>query len=182
MQSVVVVAVLFFLAIQSFPIAIGIDAKKSKKNALLFVLVLALMQTCLLWAGLQLGGLFMHLMDGFKGIVLFLGFSLIGIRMLMEVLQIRKGSRTYQLDRISHVFFAALAQSMNTLIAGLMLTYLVITGLPVLSIIIFSSLFISVAGVLLPTSKQTLSLAALLYLLGGLVMMVAGVYLAFFAN
>lgn len=180
MQSVIIIAILFFLAVQPFPVAIGIQAKQNWLKAGLFVVIMALVQTILLWSGIWLGGLFMHFMDGFRGVVLFLGFTLVGIRMLMEVFHIRKGERTYSIDSMSLVFFASLAQAMNTLLVGLMLSYFTLSGIPVFGILFLASILIAATGVLLLPTKLNLSFASLLYLAGGLVMLAAAVYLAFF--
>ncbi len=180
MLSVIVVAVLLFLSMQTFPVAMGVDMKKSQLWGVVFVLLLAALQGGLFWIGFRLGQLFMHFMDGFQGVVLFLGFSLIGIRMLMEVFHIRKGERTYIVEKPGHIILAGLAQAMNTLLAGLLFTYIT-TNLPVYEILFGSSFVLATVGVWIPSSKINLSLASLFYLLGGLVMLIAGVYLAFFA-
>ncbi|PKP29928.1 MAG: hypothetical protein CVT99_15320 [Bacteroidetes bacterium HGW-Bacteroidetes-16] len=181
MQSAFIIAILFFLAMQPFPVAIGFRVKHHWLNVIPFILLMGLMQTGMFWAGLQLGNLFMHFMDDFKEVVIFLCFALVGIRMIMEAFQIRKGERTYSIDQATHVFFVSLAQAMNTLLVGLIFTYFVPFDLPLFIILfIFSTLF-AATGVWLSPSKPNLSLASLLYLLGGLVMLIAAVYLAFFA-
>jgi len=182
MQSVILVVILFFLAVQVLPVAVGVNRKESKGLWVVFGLIMAVLQIALFWGGLQLGGLFMHYMDGFSGMVLFLGFSLIGIRMLMEVFQIRKGERTYLIDKTKHIVFAGLAQAINTFLAGLLFTFFTFDYLPVYEILFITTLVLALAGMWLSASKFNLSLAALLYLVGGLVMLIAGVYLAFFAT
>ena len=109
-----------------------------------------------------------------------MGFSLIGIRMLMEVFHIRKGERTYQVEKTTHVLFAALAQAMNTFLAGLLLTYLAV-DIPIYEILFGFSFLFATLGVWNSASKFNLSLASLFYLLGGLVMLISGIYLAFYA-
>ncbi len=181
MQLILVTAVLLFLATQIFPVALGISAKKSFFQSLLFTLVLAFTQLFLFWAGLSLGGLFMHWVSSFGGIILFIGFSLIGIRMFMEVFTIRKGERTYSLDSILPVLFASLAQGVNTFLAGLLLSLSTPIQFQQYGILLVSAYIFAMLGVWLSPTKKYLSLAALFYFLGGLVMLIAGIYLAFFA-
>ncbi|PJB55241.1 MAG: hypothetical protein CO098_17320, partial [Bacteroidetes bacterium CG_4_9_14_3_um_filter_41_19] len=181
MQSAFIIAILFFLAMQPFPVAIGIRVKHHWLNAIPFILLMGLMQTGMFWAGLQLGNFFMHFMDGFKGVVIFLCFALVGIRMMMEAFQIRKGERTYSLDKTVHVFFVSLAQAINTFLVGLIFTYIGYFDLPLYSFLFIFSILFAATGVWLSPSKINLTLASLLYLLGGMVMLSAAVYLAFFA-
>jgi len=180
MLTTIVVLIIFFLSVQVFPIAIGIDTKGNWLKATLFVVVLSLLQVVTYWLGLKLGSTFIHLMDGFKGVVFVLGFLLIGIRMLMETLTIRKGERTYSIDSVGFVILASLAQSMNTFLVGLLFNYLNIDEQFTLVLLLVLTIVIAAIGVMLKPEKQTLSFASLLYALGGVTMIISSIYITFF--
>jgi putative Mn2+ efflux pump MntP len=180
MQSVVVISVLISLATQTFPVALGVSARNSFLKPLFYTLILAFTQLVLFWAGLSLGNLFMHWMDSFGGVIVFAGFSLIGIRMFMEVFTIRKGERTYLFDGFVPALFSSLAQSVNTFLAGLLFSFYAMIQIPQYGILLISAYLLATLGVWLSPTKNNLSLAAFFYFLGGLIMLAAGIYLAFF--
>jgi len=180
MITIIVVLILLFLAVQVFPVAIGVDINGNWFKATLFVVVLSLFQVVTYWLGLKLGSTFMHLMDGFKGVVFLLGFLLIGIRMLMETLSIRKGERTYQNNTVGSVVFASVAQSINTFLVGLLFCYLNEDKVFAIVLLFVLSLIIATVGVFLKPEKQSLALASLLYAIGGIVMIISSIYISFF--
>ena len=180
MLTTIVVLIILFLSVQVFPVAIGVFIKGNWLKATLFVVVLSLLQVVAYWLGLKLGSTFMHLMDGFKGVVFILGFLLIGIRMLMETLTIRKGERTYSIDSIGFVILASLAQSMNTFLVGLLFNYIDINEPFTLVLLLTFTIVISAIGVVVEPEKQFLSFASLLYALGGVIMIISSIYVTFF--
>ncbi len=180
MLVTIVFLILIFLSIQVLPVAIGINVNGKPLKAILLIIVLSTVQLLTYWLGLKLGSTFMYLMEGFKTVVVFLGFVLIGIRMLMEVFNIRKGERTYSIDSIGHVALASFAQGINSFLVGLMYYYILINERDTLVTLFAATIVISIIGITMKPGKLTLAFASLLYSLGGLVMLFAAVYFSFF--
>lgn len=168
-----------FLAVQVFPVSIGISVGKNIGKAIITILVIVSTQLLTFWLGLKLGSTFMHLMSGFDNVVVFIGFLLIGIRMLMEVFNIRKGERTYNIDGIGHIALASTAQGMNSFLVGLMMYYMPVGEQYMLIFLAGSSLVVSVIGLIMKPEKLTLAFASLLYTIGGLIMLFSAVYFSF---
>ena len=175
-----IITILFFLAAQVFAVAIGIDFKTSRYKALWFAMVLAIGQALLFWLGFTLGNLFMHLMDGFKSFVVFAALFLISIRMLMESFQVWKGERIYILDNFRVVQIAGLAQGINTFLAGLLFVYLPFEKNRLTLVLFAFALLFSLAGAFVKSSKNSVTFAALMFVLGGIVMAFSSVYIGFF--
>ena len=180
MLDFTVIAILFFLAAQLFTVAIGIGFKQSGAKAILFVLGLAVGQAALFWLGFVTGGLFMHLMEGFKSFVIFISFFLIGIRMLMESFQVWKGLRTYSLDSIRLSFFASLAQGINAFLVGLLFVFLPFEKNWLTFVLFAFALLFSLAGALVKSTKNSITFAALMFVLGGILMTFSSIYIGFF--
>lgn len=180
MLTTLVVLIVLFLAVQTLPVAIGVDAKGNWLKAIMFVFILSLLQGLSYWLGLKLGSTFMHLMVGFKGAVFLSGFLLIGIRMLMETISIRKGERTYSINTIGLVILASLAQSANTFLAGLLFNYIDINQSFTLLLILIVTTIISIFGIILKPEKYTLTFASLLYAIGGTIIIISSIYITFF--
>ncbi len=180
MLITLVVLIILFLSVQVFPIAVGISPSGNWGRAILFVVILAITQCLSFWLGLKLGSTFMHLMDGFKSVVFLFGFLLIGIRMLMETINIRKGHRSLQVNTYSSIAFAAIAQGVNTFLSGLLFNYLSIDTMFTLIALLIFSILIATTGMIIKFGKQTLSLVSFLYALGGLFMIISSIYISFF--
>lgn len=180
MLTAVIVLIIIFLSVQVFPVAVGIRVAGKPVKAVQLVVVLSLTQLLTYWLGLKLGSSFMHLMDGFKGVVFFLGFLLIGIRMLMETFNIRKGERTYSIDSIGHVALASLAQGMNTFLSGLLFYYLAVDEQFTIILLFILTVVVATTGIVMKSGKLTLAFASLLYALGGMVMIISAIYVSFF--
>lgn len=180
MLTTLTVILIFFLSVQVFPVAIGINVKGEWPKAILFVGILSFIQVLTYWLGLKLGSTFMQLMDGFKSAVFLIGFLLIGIRMLMEVFSIRKGLRSHSIANAQHVILASLAQGMNTFLAGLLFYYLAVDSTFTIIIITAITVIISTIGIILKPEKTNLALASLLYVIGGIVMIIISIYISFF--
>ncbi|NQU35800.1 MAG: hypothetical protein HQ521_21435 [Bacteroidetes bacterium] len=180
MLSTIVFLILIFLSFQVLPVAIGINVGGKPAKTILLILILSATQLSTYWLGLKLGSTFMYLMEGFKGIIVFIGFVLIGIRMLMEVFNIRKGERTYSIDSVGYVAMASFAQGINSFLVGLMYYFILIDERDTLIILFAATIVISIVGITMKPGKLTLAFASLLYTLGGLVMLFAAVYFSFF--
>ena len=124
MPELIVSVIILVLSFQVLPVAMGIDQNKGLNQTIWYALLLVLGQSLLFLFGYLLGERFMHLMEDFRGTVIFIGFFLIGIRLIMDAFKVRKGERTFSFDTTMPVLLASLAQGMNTFLAGLLLTYL----------------------------------------------------------
>ena len=180
MITTITIIIIVFLSAQVLPVALGIKVDGNWQKATLFIITLSLVQVIVYWLGLKLGGTFMYLMDGFKGVVFLLGFLLIGIRMLMETLTIRKGERSYNITKVSHVIFASLAQAINTFLAGVMFYYLAVNQNLTLLILFVLTAIIATIGLLLKPEKLNIAFASLLYAIGGLLIIISSIYITFF--
>ncbi len=181
MLSFTVFVILGFLSVQVFPVALGIDTKKSGFKAFFFALILATGQAILFWLGYVLGSRFMHLMADFKNIILLIVFFLVGVRLLMETFQVRKGNRTYILDSFRVTQFAGLAQGINTFLLGLVFVFLPFER-DTLTLVLFAfALVFSFAGTFTKAGKNSLSFSSLLFALGGVFLIFSSFYIGFFA-
>jgi len=175
------ILIVIILAFQVFPIALGVSAKDDLKNTVLIVIILLLLQTVFFFIGYYVGEQFMHLLANFKSLVLFTGFFIIGIRMIMEVLKIRKGERTYYLNDERGMLLVAIAHSINTFLAGLLLFFVPI-DIFLLTLILFgTTIIMSISGVMAKPGKLGFSFASFLYLIGGVFIIFSSVYFIFAA-
>jgi len=109
-----------------------------------------------------------------------MGLFLIGVRMIMDAFKIRKGERTYILDNTTTLIMASVAQGINTLLAGLILSYISFTISQLMFVLLISTFVVTILGVLLKAKKYSYALSALLYSLSGMIMLISSVYLGFF--
>jgi hypothetical protein len=174
-----VILILFVLSSQVFPVALGIDFGKNKGYAIWYGLILVFGQILFLLFGLFLGDRFMHLVEGFKGIVIFVGFFLIGIRLLMDTFKVRKGERTYSIESTLPVVLASSAQGINTFLAGLLFTTLALDANWLLVDLLALTCVMTGISLFLKPTKQSFTLSSLLFALGGLIMIVASIYFGF---
>ncbi len=181
MLEVFVHFILFFLAIQVLPIAYGINRRTQLGLSMLFVLAATAVSGFVFWGGYVIGNRIMGLTSGFGHIVFFVGFFLIGIRMLMESFNIRKGERTYAIESIQPMFAAIVGQSINTFLAGILLYYIPEQSISILLVSLMILVFLcSLTGILVGRKRLGFVTASLLYFMGGMGMVVASVYLGFF--
>jgi putative Mn2+ efflux pump MntP len=180
MLTILIILILVFLSAQVLPVAIGVNVSNGYSKSFLLVIVLALTQLVIFWIGLRIGNTFMYLMTGFKSVVVFIGFLLIGIRMLMEVFNIRRGERTYSVISISHVALASVAQGINSFLVGVMFYFIDYNETFMLILLFSSSVIISLGGLFVKYGKLSLAFASFLYTIGGLVMLIAAIYFSFF--
>lgn len=179
MFTLVVILILFVLSLQLFPVALGIDFEKNTGASIWYGSILVLGQLLFLLFGLFLGERFMYLVEGFKGIVVFIGFFLIGIRLLMDTFKVRKGERTYTIDSTLQIALASSAQAINTFLAGLLFSSLPLDFQWLFMVLLVLSVVVTALGLFLKATKQTLALSSLFFVLGGIFMIVSSIYFGF---
>ena len=111
--------------------------------------------------------------------MIFIGFSLFGIRMIMDAFHVRKGERTYVMGNPLTVILASFAQAINTFLAGMLFTLLPVDNEFLLMVLLIFTVIVSGAGIMMNPEKTERALASLLFSLGGIVMLFAAVYLGF---
>jgi|GEM_PF-440772 len=179
MLAFVPIALTVLLSFQVFPAALGISVKKPQVKAIFPILILVLTQAVMFLVGYYLGQKFMYLLRGFSTVVLSAGFFIIGIRMIMEVLKIRKGERTYELKNERSVFFIAVAQSINTFVTGLLFFFVPVNPVMITATLLIASSVLAVAGAFAGITKTNLVFASLLYLFAGAFIIISSVYFIF---
>ena len=180
MLEAVVTVIIITLSFQVFPAALGIDQTKSLNQTIWFALILLLGQSLLFLVGYIIGDRIMHLLEDYKGTVLFVGFFLIGIRLMLDAFKVRKGERTYYYDLTIPVILSSLALGINTFLAGILLIYLPFDRHWLSIILTISTLLMVGIGTAMKPGKTTFSLGSLLFFLGGIWMIFSSVYLGFF--
>lgn len=173
------ILILFVLSSQVFPVALGINPRMNTGKAIWYGLILVLGQFLFLLFGLFLGDRFMHLVEEFKGIVFFIGFFLIGIRMMMDTFPVRKGERTYTIESTLQVALASSAQGTNTFLAGLLFASLALDGQWLSLVLLILTFAVTVIGLFLKPGKQSLALSSLFFVFGGLIMIISSIYFGF---
>ncbi len=167
---IVSIIILFVLSFQVMPVAVGMDAKKTPAFQLISgILFLVLGQMLLFLLGVWLGSHFMHLLTRMKTYVLFIGFFLISVRFNMEAFKVRKGERTYAVEKASFYIMPAIAQAMNTFLAGILFYYPDLSanlGNNLIYLAVFS-FSLTLLFVFIKNQKTALSVISLLYMIGG---------------
>jgi len=174
------IIIIISLSFQVFPISLGI-ARVDLKNTIVSVFILSFSQTVFFLLGHYAGEQFMHLLEDYKSTILFAGFFLIGIRMVMEVLRIRKGERTFLITDKNGEVLAAVAHSMNTFLAALLLYFIPVNKLWLAIILYIASALVAVGGMIAKPERLSFTFASLLYLLGGILIIVSSLYFIFAA-
>ncbi len=176
----VVIIIIIALSVQVFPVALGLRREEGFNHTIWYALLLLTGQVVMFLAGYVLGSRFMHLMDDLKGIVLFVGFSLISIRMIIDSFKVRRGERTFDLSNTLSVVLASLVQAINTFLAAMLLTYLPFERQWLSMILTISTLIMIGSATIMKPGKTSLSLSSLLFFLGGIWMLFASVFLGFY--
>ena len=97
----------------------------------------------------------------------------------MEAFAVRKGERTYQIDKPTPYIFSSIAQSINTFLAGILFFFLPVALLKdIIYLTIFSFAF-TLLFLFIKTEKAALSAISLLYLAGGIFMALLSFYFLF---
>ncbi len=180
MLLTIISLILTFLAIQVLPVAIGIEVNKRIPRAILAIFILVVVIVTTFWLGIKVGNTFMYLMEGFKAVIVFIGFLLVGIRMLMEVFNVRKGERTYSIDSLKHIALATFAQGINAFLVGLLFHFIEFSEQYVILYLFTATAVVSIVGMFMKSEKLTLAFASLLYILGGFTMLFSSIYFSFF--
>jgi putative Mn2+ efflux pump MntP len=180
MDSLITIIIVVALSIQVIPVSLGITLKNKLTKMIMSSIVLIAFQIILLWFGIIAGKSFMYLMKDFIRVIVFIGFLLIGIRMIMEVFTIRKGERTYQISSLSQIILVSIAIGINTFLAGILFYFIEDDTTDILFFMAVATSAFTLLGLILKPDKISLSLASLLNLLAGLTVLISGVYLTFF--
>lgn len=174
------IVILLILSFQVMPVALGIDSHKMNVfhvASSIFLLILG--QVLLFLLGILLGDKFMYLMSGFKRFVLFIGFFIIATRMIMEALEIRKGKRTYLLDKAKQFILPSIAQAINTFLAGILFQLLIFNLSKDLIYLGIFALAFSVPFIFIKNEKQSMLAVSLLYMVGGGILSILSFYFLF---
>jgi putative Mn2+ efflux pump MntP len=180
MQQLSVTLLVTILAFQVLPVALGIDFRKAPAKGIWFGLLLLLGQLLLFMAGYYLGLRFMHLLDNYIGTIVFAGFFIVGIRLIIEAFKVRKGERTFVVDQSSTVVLVSLAQGINTFLAGILISSISDDYQQLAGVLLLSTLIMLIFGIALKPIKTSYTVSSLLYMLGGLTTIVGAIYLGFF--
>lgn len=182
MTVYLLVFILSALAFQVFPVSLGIRIKQDTSKSIAIITSLVFTQALMFWLGVFIGKRFLHLTVGFESVVVFIGFFLIGMRIFVESFAVRKGERTFNSDNNQSMILASMAQSINTFLAGLMFYFFSFEESILLGVLLISTLIFSLAGSVIKYSKQSLIFSSLIYLLGGLGLIISAIYLGFFTQ
>ena len=174
------IVILMFLSFQLMPIALGIDhTKMNFFHVASSIFVLMVGQLLLFLLGVLLGNRFMHLIYGIRHVILFIGFFIIAVRLIMEALEIRKGKRTYLLEKANQFILPSIAQAINTFLAGILFYYLPVDlkkDLIYLGIFTFS---FSLPFVFIKNERNSILVVSLLYLAAGGLLSILSFYFLF---
>ncbi len=182
MTLTLIVISILFLGFQSFPVSLGSDLKSGTAHSLQVVFTLGGLQVLMLWLGLFLGDKFLYLAGSYGNIILFVGFLLIGLRILIDTFAIRKGERTFNLDDSKSILLASTAQSINSLLAGILFSLFSIGHLIYFGFLAIATLIFSALGAWLKLGKSSLAFASFIYLIGGIFMIAISFYFGFFSD
>lgn len=180
MSIILIFLFTFFLAIQVLPSSLGVRRESNSLKTFTLVIIPVAAQMLFFWFGYLLGSKFIYLMQDIKTAVVFAGFFIIGIRFIVDAFVVRKGKRTFQTVNGSQYLLASVAQSTNTFLIGLLFSFFAFQHVNTLAFLGLLTLIVSLSGMLSKVSKNSLALASLLILLGGVFMLVSSFYLAFF--
>lgn len=174
------IIILFILSFQVMPVALGIEFEQ-KKPFVFFsgILFLTLGQVLMFLLGIWLGDRFMHLMNNIQHIILFVGFTLIAVRFVMEAFAVRKGERTYNIDKPALFIFPSISQSINTFFAGILFFFLPVALLKDIIYLGIFSFLLTLLFAIIRTGKNALTTISLLYLIGGIFMGLLSFYFLF---
>lgn len=174
------IIILLILSFQVMPVALGINnAKMNILHIASSIFLLIFGQVLLFLLGVLLGDRFMYLVVGFKRYILFIGFFIIAARMFIEALEIRKGKRTYLVEKANQFILPSIAQAINTFLAGILFYLLIFDlGRALIYLGIFSLSF-SVPFVFIKNERLPMLAVSLVYMVGGILMALLSFYLLF---
>lgn len=179
-MQIISIIMLFVLSFQVMPVVVGMDIRKTPVFHIISgILLLVLGQLLLFLLGIWLGNRFMHLLSGMKTYVLFIGFVLIAVRFNMEAFKVRKGERTYVVGKSVAYIIPAVAQAVNTFLAGILFYFMPVNpGKDLLYLAVFS-FSLAILFMLIKNKKLALSAVSFLYMTGGGILMAISFYFIF---
>ncbi len=179
-MQVVSIIILFILSFQVMPVAVGINTKKTPAFQWISgVLLIVLGQLLLFLIGIWLGNRFMHLLTGIKTYILFIGFFLMSVRFNMEAFKVRKGERTYAIGKSTRYIIPAVAQAVNTFLAGILFYFMPGTPGNDVAYLAAFSFVLAVLFAIIKNKKLALPAISLLYMMGGGTLMAVSFYFIF---
>lgn len=174
------IVILLILSFQVMPVALGIDnSKMNVFNIASSIFLLILGQVLLFLLGVLLGDRFMYLISGIKRYILFIGFFIISVRLVMEALEIRKGKRTYLLEKANQFILPSIAQAINTFLAGILFHFLIFDLTQDLIYLSVFSLAFCVPFAFIKNQKHTILAISLVYMIGGILLGLLSFYFLF---
>lgn len=174
------IIILLILSFQVMPVSLGIDSSKMNFfNIVSSIFLLILGQVLLFLLGVLLGDRFMYLIAGAKRYVLFIGFFIIATRLILEALEIRKGKRTYLIEKANQFILPSIAQAINTFLAGILFHLLIFNLTQDLIYLSIFSLSFSVPFAFVKNEKRAMLAVSLVYMIGGSLLALLSFYFLF---
>ncbi len=181
MENLIIIILIIIFAIQTTPISLGLNASKPGVFHLTIrIFIIAIIQTLLLLLGIFLGHRFMFLLISSRKMVLFTGFFLLAIRFALEIFKIRKGERTYIINKDIDIVIPAIAIAINTFLAGILFYFVNTYQYIIIFYVFIFSLFFSIVFAFLPFSKRSFAIISLLYLMASVFLIIISFFFAFF--
>ena len=172
--------IIFALAIHVIPSGIHLNVGTNKVQAILAMVIVALLQVLLFGLGRLMGGALLHLVEGIKTGILFFTFFLVGVRMAMEAFKIRKGNVVMRLDNSKLMVLTGVAQGIDAFLVGMMFYFLPEVEFETsLIALFFLTSFLMLSSIYSEEKKSAYAFASLLYMLGSLVFVFSSLYFLF---
>ncbi|PLX09219.1 MAG: hypothetical protein C0598_11940 [Marinilabiliales bacterium] len=180
MLTFIIGFILVVLGFQVFPVSLGNDIKANIKQSLQQSAIQLIMQLLMLWLGLFLGNKFLYLSEDYQYIIIFVGLFLVGIRIAFDSFAVRRGDRTFSNDNSQNMVLSSTAQSINTFLAGIILSLFNINQIFLFSFLGISVILFSLVSSRVKLSKTSLAFSSFVYLFGGISIVAIAIYLGFF--
>ncbi len=174
------IVILLFLSFQVMPVALGIDQNRMnffQTASSIFVLMVG--QVLFFLLGVWLGNRFMHLIYGIRHVILFIGFFIIAVRLIMEALEIRKGKRTFLLEKATQFILPSVAQAINTFLAGILFYFLPVELKKDLIYLSIFTLAFSLPFAFIKKERNAMLVISLLYMAAGGLLSILSFYFLF---
>ncbi len=181
MENLIIILLFAAFAVQTAPVSLGLNASKPGiVHIAVRIFTVVFMQMFMLFLGIALGNRFMFLLENSSRIVLFAGFFLLAVRYFLEIFKIRKGERTYTVEKDTDILVPSVAVSINTFLGGILLYFVNVTLTAALFRLFLFSVVTAVFYAFQPFKKQLFASVSLLYFLSGIIFIVISFYFAFF--
>lgn len=180
MEHIIYVLLIFALAYNTFPVALGLD--RDNRNSLfvnlLYAVIFGLSQGLMYKLGSLLGGEFMYLFVIRYKLAVFAILFAVSIRMFIEAFKIRKGARIFSFDNYIKLIIIAIAAGINTLIVGMAAEYLSPFETLRILFLILAGFTWSIIGISMNLTRKNIMLSSFLHLTAGIIVLLTGtVYL-----